>query len=159
MANNGWRVRDDFRHVLRPYLWIMCHTRLLCFLVPLAKLCPAWVHVAWQHCRWPSEIIGSSWHVLADPCGCYCCTQLQLSCSSLDVDTMATLCDVTVDNSGKRLLVTWSEADDPACFHFVWLRDSCQCPDCFHPVSKGRLLLLRDVDPDVAPTSVKVELQ
>ena len=34
-------------------------------------------------------------------------------------------------------------------FPFVWLRDNCQCPLCFHPVSFGRTVLLRTIDMDV----------
>ena len=42
-------------------------------------------------------------------------------------------------------------------FPFVWLRDNCQCPRCFHPVSKARLVLLGDVCPDVRPKAVEVD--
>jgi hypothetical protein len=24
--------------------------------------------------------------------------------------------------------------------HHIWLRDHCRCPDCFHPITKQRLL-------------------
>ncbi len=83
--------------------------------------------------------------------------QLELSGSSHGVaNAMTTIRDVRSDLSGKRLEVTWESVDQPAAFPFVWLRDCCQCPQCFHPVSNGRLLLLRDVSLDVTPDVVEV---
>ncbi len=51
----------------------------------------------------------------------------------------------------ENLVVNWSDGDRPTmdCFPFVWLRDNCQCPECFHPVSKGRLFLMRDLEVDI----------
>lgn len=55
--------------------------------------------------------------------------------------------------------------------HHVWLRDHCRCPECFHPITKQRLLNTFDVrrfpspcspysylvkiSPDITPTSVE----
>ena len=35
----------------------------------------------------------------------------------------------------------------------VWLRDNCQCPECFDPSSRQRKLLLRNLDSEIQPTS------
>ena len=39
----------------------------------------------------------------------------------------------------------------------VWLRDNCQSPESFHPVSKARLTLMRDLDVDIVPAGVKLD--
>lgn len=55
--------------------------------------------------------------------------------------------------------------------HNVWLRDHCRCPECFHPITKQRLLntfdvrrfpslcrpylYLAQISPDIKPTSVE----
>ena len=45
--------------------------------------------------------------------------------------------------------VTWAgeEADDD--YPFVYLRDHCRCRQCFHPVSKGRLARMVNLDFDI----------
>ncbi|XP_063867001.1 gamma-butyrobetaine dioxygenase-like isoform X1 [Scylla paramamosain] len=40
---------------------------------------------------------------------------------------------------------------------FVWLRDNCQCPQCFSVEALGRKLLMDDLDIDVHPTKVQQE--
>eukprot|EP00095_Tigriopus_kingsejongensis_P000750 maker-scaffold273_size229271-snap-gene-1.25 protein:Tk00750 transcript:maker-scaffold273_size229271-snap-gene-1.25-mRNA-1 annotation:"gamma-butyrobetaine dioxygenase-like" len=41
-------------------------------------------------------------------------------------------------------------------YPLIWLRDNCPCSKCFHPVSKGRLLLMKDLNLDVTPKSVEI---
>ena len=36
----------------------------------------------------------------------------------------------------------------------VWLRDNCQCSDCFDPSSRQRKLLLRNLDANIQPASL-----
>ncbi|KAG0716176.1 Gamma-butyrobetaine dioxygenase [Chionoecetes opilio] len=38
---------------------------------------------------------------------------------------------------------------------FVWLRDNCQCPECFSVEAQGRKLLYHDLDIEVQPTKVQ----
>ncbi|MPC28824.1 Gamma-butyrobetaine dioxygenase [Portunus trituberculatus] len=38
---------------------------------------------------------------------------------------------------------------------FVWLRDNCQCPQCFSVEALGRKLLLDDLDIEIQPTEVQ----
>ncbi len=56
----------------------------------------------------------------------------------------------------ENLVVEWSDGGHPATdeFPFVWLRDNCQCTSCFHPVSKGRLFLMRNLNMDIRPKEV-----
>ena len=44
-------------------------------------------------------------------------------------------------------------------FPYVWLRDNCQCKDCFHPVSKARLFLTRHLDPNIVPKKTEGSMQ
>ena len=55
----------------------------------------------------------------------------------------------TLGEAGVTLRATTTQ-----CFPYVWLRDNCQCPECFHPVSQGRLLLLNDLDVEVTAAEV-----
>jgi gamma-butyrobetaine dioxygenase len=41
-------------------------------------------------------------------------------------------------------------------FHYVWLRDNCQCPQCVHPDSRQKLHSSGDINLDVKPKSIKV---
>ena len=41
-------------------------------------------------------------------------------------------------------------------FPFVWLRDNCQCPACFHPGSNSRTINWEAFDVDTYPCDVKV---
>ncbi|KAF9453445.1 Trimethyllysine dioxygenase [Macrolepiota fuliginosa MF-IS2] len=43
---------------------------------------------------------------------------------------------------------TWSR------FHNIWLRDHCRCPQCFHPITKQRLLNTFDIPPDIRPLGI-----
>ncbi|KAJ3477168.1 hypothetical protein NLI96_g10656 [Meripilus lineatus] len=40
-------------------------------------------------------------------------------------------------------------------FHHFWLRDHCRCPECFHPVTKQRLVNTFEIPSDVAPAKVE----
>ncbi len=53
--------------------------------------------------------------------------------------------------------VKWSSDGSVENFPAVWLRDNCQCEQCFHPVSKARKALMKDLDFDIRPKDVWVE--
>ncbi|KAG2347921.1 Trimethyllysine dioxygenase [Suillus weaverae] len=40
-------------------------------------------------------------------------------------------------------------------FHHIWLRDHCRCPDCFHPITKQRLLNTFEIPADIKPIHVQ----
>ncbi|XP_078583873.1 gamma-butyrobetaine dioxygenase-like [Branchiostoma floridae x Branchiostoma japonicum] len=52
--------------------------------------------------------------------------------------------------------VEWSDGG-VSSFPYVWLRDNCQCPQCFKPDSCSRLVLMSDLDVNVSP--VRAESQ
>ncbi|KAI8507040.1 Gamma-butyrobetaine dioxygenase, partial [Branchiostoma belcheri] len=42
-------------------------------------------------------------------------------------------------------------------FPYVWLRDNCQCQQCFNPDSHARLLLMADLDVRISPVRAEVQ--
>ena len=46
--------------------------------------------------------------------------------------------------------VQW-EGDYPTHYPYLWLRDNCQCDKCFHPFTKARKLLMKDLNLDSVP--------
>ncbi|KAF8656798.1 hypothetical protein AX16_002350 [Volvariella volvacea WC 439] len=60
----------------------------------------------------------------------------------------------TVSSSGRHVVIAWN----PQClskFHNIWLRDHCRCPECFHPITKQRLLNTFDIPRDIKPIRVE----
>ena len=53
--------------------------------------------------------------------------------------------------------VKWQNDNNEFLYPLVWLRDNCQCPNCFHPKSKARLSLMRDLDVDIKVKDVNVQ--
>lgn len=56
-------------------------------------------------------------------------------------------------NGNDFLHVDWTDKSEDR-YPFGWLRDNCQCPECHHPVSKSRQVLLKTLDPHIKPKSV-----
>ena len=40
----------------------------------------------------------------------------------------------------------------------IWLRDNCQCPECFHPISKSRRLHMRELRQKAVLNDAKVSI-
>lgn len=41
-------------------------------------------------------------------------------------------------------------------FHFAWLRDNCQCPQCFHPRTKQKLYSSGNIDRHIKPLKAEM---
>ncbi|XP_078583871.1 gamma-butyrobetaine dioxygenase-like [Branchiostoma floridae x Branchiostoma japonicum] len=63
---------------------------------------------------------------------------------------------VGLNGVARMMEVEWSDGG-VSRFPYVWLRDNCQCPQCFKPNSRSRLVLMSDLDVNVSP--VRVESQ
>ncbi|EKM58474.1 uncharacterized protein PHACADRAFT_252822 [Phanerochaete carnosa HHB-10118-sp] len=63
--------------------------------------------------------------------------------------------DLPVSRIDERKVVVGFDIGEWAKFHHVWLRDHCRCPECFHPVTKQRLLNTFDIPPDIKPAKVE----
>ncbi|CAG0917146.1 unnamed protein product [Notodromas monacha] len=61
-----------------------------------------------------------------------------------------------ISGCSKYLEVSWGNGE-VARYPWVWLRDNCQCPKCFQPSAKARLLVMKDLDVDCFPSEVKLE--
>ena len=59
-----------------------------------------------------------------------------------------------LDVSTRRLVVNLSGVEEQ--FPWVWLRDSCQCKQCFEPISSCRVINLTEWDLNVRPVGVQV---
>lgn len=64
--------------------------------------------------------------------------------------------EVVLDEKAGVLEVTWKDFGRHR-YPFVWLRDCCQCSECFHPVAKSRRTDLKDLDLNARPKTVKAE--
>lgn len=62
---------------------------------------------------------------------------------------------VAMDHSAGMLKVCW-EGDKEEVYPYVWLRDNCRCPFCFHEVSHSRLIFIEETDLKAEPFSVQL---
>lgn len=54
----------------------------------------------------------------------------------------------------RRVVIEWRQ-NEKSRFHNIWLRDHCRCSECYHPITKQRLLNTFDIPADVAPLRVE----
>jgi len=45
---------------------------------------------------------------------------------------------------------------ESALFHYVWLRDNCQCLECLHPDTGERILVTANIAEDIAPVNAQL---
>ncbi len=59
-----------------------------------------------------------------------------------------------------KLNETYLELDlteqQSALYHYVWLRDNCQCSECMHPDTGERILVTADIADGIAPVSAQL---
>ena len=64
-----------------------------------------------------------------------------------------------INKESRNLVVKDTKSpDSQLMFPFPWLRYNCQCSECFHTVTKTRMMLIQDLDPDVIPKDVHVSI-
>ncbi|XP_019631942.1 PREDICTED: gamma-butyrobetaine dioxygenase-like [Branchiostoma belcheri] len=61
---------------------------------------------------------------------------------------------VRLDSSGV-VEVEWSNGG-VSSFPYVWLRDNCQCEDCHSAMTGFRCVMIKDIDPFIAPVTAEV---
>ncbi|XP_063855501.1 gamma-butyrobetaine dioxygenase-like [Scylla paramamosain] len=66
-----------------------------------------------------------------------------------------TIAAVNLLQDQKMLQVRWEDSSVES-YPYIWLRDNCQCPNCYHPFSQARRVMLKDLDLSVACVDVKV---
>ncbi|CAH1259077.1 Hypp2145 [Branchiostoma lanceolatum] len=62
----------------------------------------------------------------------------------------------TLDSSSEAVEVEWS-AGGVDRFPYIWLRDNCQCSECFQADLNKRLVLTSELDLDVSPVRAGVQ--
>ncbi|XP_066265539.1 gamma-butyrobetaine dioxygenase-like [Branchiostoma lanceolatum] len=62
---------------------------------------------------------------------------------------------VCLNEAARVVEVEWSEGG-VSMFPYVWLRDNCQCQQCFNPDSRARLFLMADLDVNLSPVTADV---
>ncbi|KAG0714161.1 Gamma-butyrobetaine dioxygenase [Chionoecetes opilio] len=67
----------------------------------------------------------------------------------------ATIAAANLQPDRQMLKVQWGSGGEDV-YPYIWLRDNCQCPACFHPVSLARRLMLKDLSLSINGASVKV---
>ncbi|XP_077989242.1 gamma-butyrobetaine dioxygenase-like [Glandiceps talaboti] len=55
----------------------------------------------------------------------------------------------------KELRLRWNDGYTHE-YPYVWLRDCCRCPLCFHSDAKARKVLIEDLDIDILPSSIEL---
>ncbi|KAB7506959.1 Gamma-butyrobetaine dioxygenase, partial [Armadillidium nasatum] len=75
-----------------------------------------------------------------------------------DFDRKISLKNLSINQKEKVLQIEWDSEreNDHHLFPFVWLRDHCQCNQCFHPVSRSRTMLFDQLQLHVLPTHVEI---
>ncbi|OQR82065.1 gamma-butyrobetaine dioxygenase [Thraustotheca clavata] len=53
----------------------------------------------------------------------------------------------------ETLKLSWSDGIQSS-FHYVWLRDNCNCSKCRHPIAEERMHDTLSIDLDISPTQV-----
>lgn len=70
--------------------------------------------------------------------------------------------EVSLKQGTDSVEINWNRRDDTTAtfwsrFHYTWLRDNCQCPECYHPETNQRLLdTLMVIGADLRPNRVEL---
>ncbi|KAI0261536.1 mitochondrial protein [Gloeopeniophorella convolvens] len=63
--------------------------------------------------------------------------------------------DLPASSANEREVFIQWDGTERSKFHHMWLRDHCRCSECFHPVTKQRLMSTFEIPPDLEPVSVQ----
>ncbi|KAJ3272881.1 hypothetical protein HDV01_005204 [Terramyces sp. JEL0728] len=74
----------------------------------------------------------------------------KLSTAAFDPSVVKSV-DITFKDGAKSILYNRIN-----CSHGVWLRDHCRCNECFHPVTKQRLVNTSDIPLNASPVKIDV---
>ena len=76
-------------------------------------------------------------------------------CLTSSTDSTGSVKAADVNVTSRCVTVTYNDGTKDK-FPFLWLRDNCQCEECFNPHSLARSFLMKDLRLDITPKSVKV---
>ena len=81
---------------------------------------------------------------------------LQFRCASASSSSY-TITSADYDDNRDTIAVTW-DIRVTTEFPAVWLRDNCQCPQCFHESAIARNIVMNTLDVDIKPAELKVSV-
>ncbi|KAG9027363.1 hypothetical protein FRB95_007824 [Tulasnella sp. JGI-2019a] len=55
----------------------------------------------------------------------------------------------------QKVSVGWGDGMKWSRYHNIWLRDHCRCSECFHPITKQRLVDTFEIPADIHPNNVE----
>ena len=90
------------------------------------------------------------------------CHTYSTACTAFGSRSTAAIKIASAKKEGDALLVTWEEEEDRGRgrdggrFHYVWLRDSCLCAECYHQTTHQRLLDTTRIPADLVALDANV---
>ena len=67
---------------------------------------------------------------------------------------------VSLQQGTESVEITWhrpgTHSNGHSSYHYVWLRDNCQCPHCYHPETHQRLSDVLQINPHLRPKWVEL---
>ena len=64
-----------------------------------------------------------------------------------------------IDVPDRRMIELKWHTGEEMLFPYIFLRDSCQCESCFHPFTKARLVLMKDLKVDSFSITIQARFQ
>ena len=75
------------------------------------------------------------------------------------LSTSRDLIEVSLKQGRDSVEIKWNRKDESSFwsnFHHLWLRDNCQCPECYHSETHQRLSDIMKIGFDLRPKSVEL---
>ncbi|KDQ59036.1 hypothetical protein JAAARDRAFT_68604 [Jaapia argillacea MUCL 33604] len=60
-----------------------------------------------------------------------------------------------VSMDDREVAIGWEDSRTWSRYHHIWLRDHCRCPNCYHQITKQRLVNTFEIPIDIKPTKVQ----
>lgn len=92
----------------------------------------------------------------------YACARSHFSIrNSRLLSTQRNKAGVSLKQGTDSVEIKWKRRDDSvpsfwSKFHHIWLRDNCQCSECYHPQTQQRLVDTLTISADLRPRSVQL---
>lgn len=62
-----------------------------------------------------------------------------------------------ISQSERKINIPWEQDGKTSSYHHIWLRDHCRSHECFHDITKQRLLDTSTIPRDIAPVKFTAE--
>ena len=79
----------------------------------------------------------------------------RLSCRTFR--SLSQTAGVSVQQGKDSVEIRWNLNEDVRSkYHYIWLRDNCRCPECYHPETHQRLVDVLELSTDLRPNWVEL---